>query len=70
MTKTPLSLAEARTYAALGVATSLTTSAAIGAGTAYAAGPGTGLLAGAAAALVTTWTALGTLRVLLTCPAG
>jgi hypothetical protein len=68
MSKTPLTLHEARTYAALAVATSLTTSAALGAGTSQAAGTATGLLVAGATALLTTGGALGTLRLLVTAP--
>jgi hypothetical protein len=64
----PLTLHEARTYGTLAVATALTASAGIGAGTDLTAGPTAGLVAGAVAALVTVYAALATVRLLLTCP--
>jgi hypothetical protein len=68
MSKQPLSLREARTYAALAVAATLTTAAAVGAGASATAGAATGLAAGAVTALTATWGALAGLRLLVTSP--
>ena len=67
-TRQPLSLREARTIAGLAAVTSLTASAAVGAGTHAAVGPGAGVAAGVVMAVVTLWAASGAVRVLVTCP--